>query len=307
MTTMTRLEDWAYADNVRDLLANELVQGHLTLILGAGVSRAIGLPQWDQLLDGLELDFGVARTSGSTPWQRADAVRSRLGTDARLKEETHARLYKDVNLVKDTAQPLLVALGAMLTSASRTGPTTTITLNYDDVLEQYLEIHGNVVEVDHDARQKVAGGNMVLWHPHGYLPQNDLTRASETIVLDTSSFARIMAHEQWQQLLVSQLRRSFCLFIGLSGDDLHLEQHLATCAEQNSFLETLPRWGIWLTHAKDFEERRKRLGSRGVHALPFSDYEKYPEFVLGICQRVAEIRGNRPPASSAVLQRRTQV
>jgi len=226
MTTMTRLEDWAYADNVRDLIAHELVQGHLTLVLGAGVSRAIGLPQWDQLLSGLETDAGVARASKATPWQRADAVRHALGTDARLKEATHAWLYRDVDLVKDSAKPLLLALGAILTSASRTGPTTTITLNYDDVLEQYLEIHGNVVEVDHDARQKVPGGNMVLWHPHGYLPQYDLTRASERIVLDTGSFARIIAHEQWQQLLVSQLRRSFCLFVGLSGDDIHLEKHL---------------------------------------------------------------------------------
>lgn len=212
-------------------LAAHLREGTLALVLGTGVSMPLGLPRWWELVARCVKSTCLAHTvTDSTPVSNLltimEEVEARFPSDGiKYRELVRTCLYDGVVYSQSSIrQPLLIALGALLMGSKRGGVSTVLTLNFDDVLEWYLGVHGFTVQIVTTLPQLRKDTDVTVYHPHGFLPF-DLRRhsghMSNFLVLSQYSFDQRMGDrlnlftQVFRDLLLSKL----VLFIGLSGED----------------------------------------------------------------------------------------
>lgn len=118
-----------------------------------------------------------------------------------------AALYDGIALdfAKISQNRLLSAIGSLVMASRRGSAGKVITLNFDDILELYLEFHGFTTAAIHDGRHWAPQDDVVVYHPHGYLPLGH-ANDSDTIVLGTTDFHQIMESELWRPILETALR-----------------------------------------------------------------------------------------------------
>lgn len=111
--------------------------------------------------------------------------------------------------------PLLSSLGALVMSLARGGVADVFTLNFDDVLESYVNIHGFrsqvISEFPSDLRKDV---DLQVFHLHGFLPLNrEFGPATTWLVLSHHEFLERVADDPskpWPTLLGSRLMSGSC-------------------------------------------------------------------------------------------------
>ena len=121
---------------------------------------------------------------------------------------------------------LLDALVELVTSKR---PESVITYNYDDLFEQRAAAAPHNILCHSIADDnRVEGAELPVYHVHGVLPQNTIPNKEEQIVLDEKSY-----HTEnkdaflWSNIeQMHALRRSTCIFVGLSMTDPNLRRLL---------------------------------------------------------------------------------
>lgn len=278
-------------------VAGYLKEGALVLLLGAGVSRAVGLPLFWELVQRILKDAGH-------PWDdvgsNSDADQLRLRLD-RVEQEVggvdflvlvERCLYDGIaeytsNFLK---RDLLIALGSLVIGARRGSIRTVLTFNYDDVLEWYLRLHGLRVKSASALPALLADRNDVtVYHPHGFLPRYPSSgQRSNFCILSQFSFDERMGkavQDLWTDHLKNTLRSKVGLFVGLSGEDPIFGPLLASVKAE---LSPQRPTGFWLLTEADPKGDDYFL-DRNVIPVRLPNHDSYPEFLLGVCQVAAGI------------------
>jgi|GEM_PF-2033441 len=292
-------------------LAALLVRGDLVLLLGAGVSSKVGLPDWEGLANRVAARCGVG---GDTSAHSAQDLLSLSQIHCRDESPepgnssflAHVRdaLYQDVRNADGYSDSLvvnrlLIAIGAMVMSSMRGSTTDVFTLNLDDVLDWYLHLHGfrtqvvtempTILHADVDAR---------IHHLHGFLPLQDTYVASRWAVLTGDEYVRRLAESSsvgWPNLFLASLQTKRVLVVGTSFSDPDI---------QVLFQKTVGDSGrhcgyAMIVPSNDEEVNRltsDRLDRAGLKRIEMLSYDDYPDFLLDVCRRAATARDG--PASA---------
>ena len=231
--------------------------GAACIILGAGLSKPFGLPDWPELLFRLYAAKGETCPS-DTPERQAEYFRAtHYKNDVQgLLNAVYDGLYAKATygfseLRKNNT---LAAIGALIMASQRGSVADVVTFNYDDLLELYLKYHGFVVASIHRRTHWHQSADVTLYHPHGFLPTNPSDTRSDDIVLDQSSYSQVIGKDNdvWRQTILNIMRRKTCIFIGISGQDNNLDSMMHECQKQHaSSQESSTYWGVTVSTSGD--------------------------------------------------------
>lgn len=297
MYQMNNPENWKKREAVVDYLARQLLRGRLALFLGAGVSNFFGLPDWVGLVNALCAKNNCEHADpGSDLTVKVEAIRSRYYADknSEFLDDVASALYEgqELDFLKIRSNDLLSAIGSLVMASKRGSAATVISLNYDDLLELYLEYHGFVVDPIWNDRHWAGTPDVRIYHPHGFLPLDPSRKRSDEIVLGMRDYQRIMSDSSlWKPMLQTLLRTHSFLFIGLSGEDRHLQTLIG--GTENSHANVQERSAF---HSVRFElsegsDIAHVLETFGVSTQVVSGYDELPDFLFEICQQARQLRG----------------
>lgn len=295
MTLDMNLRDsWENEAMLIEHLGRELVSGRLGLFLGAGVSEFYGLPDWDTLLARLCAKNGEVFDPKDDAIAKAGYLQAQYykRDRDRFKADLSDALYegKVLDFAAIRQNPTLAAIGALVMSSRRGSAAKVFTLNYDDLLENYLEYHGFTTAIVWSDRHWAHNEDVTIYHPHGFLPLADRPR-SEDVVLGSQDYHRIMQSDLWKPLLRTALRTHTFLYIGLSGKDMHLQHLLEGLGDQHAIaVERIAYHTVRfaITGAKD--EVGPVLEASGVYTHELPGYDALPDFLFRICQAARTLR-----------------
>ena len=306
------LDDLSNPSLATSFLGTLLSRGELFLLLGAGVSRPAGLPNWPMLVASCEAAVGLpafeskfeGHERSSQELMRAmdsvyDVLQASEASTARRRyvELVRGELYPaplrtegryGPSAIKDD---LLISLGAMVMASARGSIADVFTLNFDDLLEWYLDLHGFSTQVVPSFPVQLRGDrDVTVFHMHGFVPLlQGRYRSSEQILFTYSELiARISGSSgvAWQTLLGSRLLSRRFLAVGTSMQDIDLDVLLDGARKELG--DDIPL-GVALSVGMP-EADRKHLKRFGVVPVSLTSYEQIPEFLLGVCQYAAAER-----------------
>lgn len=284
---------WSDEVWLKDFLANQLLRGRLSLVLGAGVSAGIGLPSWPKLVELLFAEKGLIPPSSlTTELASEELLRTQYSSDnVAFASAIRKCLYVELNKnpVNLESSKLLAALGAMVMASSRGRVSNVVSFNFDDLLEEYLSSRGFAVRSVSSLPCWSDYGDVTVLHPHGLLCHDEAISVTRGVVFTTKDFANIVGKEPdlWKQKVTDIFRSSTCIFLGLSGNDMNLTGMLQVAKESHcSFPNAY--WGVRLTKQNDV------MGGfwedRGVYNLELKSHEDAPAWLFDICKRAADLR-----------------
>lgn len=274
---------WADPSTRRKYLAEKLSDGAICLVLGSGVSKPFGLPLWDELLrrmfEGHESDRPVTLDLR----RQAEFFKVKFcGNDnATFMERVGDALYRGFSLDLESLKKnrLLSVIAALSTKAAGRRGGVVISFNYDDLLESFLALSGFDVRSVAEERYWRRASDVEVWHPHGFIPCAQAGRASKRIVLDQAEYSLIVGDDRhpWRQRLLSQMRSSVCIFVGLSLTDDNLDSLMIRAHETHAAKDTSTAfWGVWLTTTLE-PAAHEMARSRGVFPLVVDDYSQFAD------------------------------
>lgn len=288
-------ESLAAPQTARGMLATLLSSGQLALFLGAGVSFDMKLPDWPSLVSACEARASLSSGMGvSAPelMGRMDAVEAVLGRRAfaqAVREELYPADYRAAQTYPDEIirSHMLIALGAMVMSSSRGSVSDVLTLNFDDVLEWYLHLHGfrvqSIPEVPSLAASEV---DVRIFHYHGFAPLTQLAPASKDLIFAYNQYLSRMKEDAgapWPTILNHLLMTKSVLFVGTSliDEDIHLVLENA-----KPYIFGDRPLGFLIT-AGLLEKDVLRIRQFGIVPVVLDSFASIPEFLLSVCRVAA--------------------
>lgn len=231
-----------------DNLARHYRNGRLVLVLGAGISREHGLPDWNTLLQKLLLssfEDGVGPSKSSSVLAKAftlvfspnpliaarylhDYYRNPndvLAFDKAVKQA----VYEEIQMEQESE--LFKEIRKLCIAPRRSSNLDCIiTYNYDDLIETYLENTDFEVPFKsiYAPGMHAESDEVGIYHVHGYLPQHDDLDESNKIVLSEDIYHRQYNDVYgWSNLIqINKFKDNNCLFIGMSFSDPNLRRLL---------------------------------------------------------------------------------
>jgi SIR2-like domain len=290
---MVMRESFEDRDTQLNFLASQLKCGRLALVLGAGVSQPMGLPEWPNLVDRLFASKGSAPPAGNIEITlRADQFRSKYYANdfPGYIKSIRAALYDGINFdFKDLRHnDTLAAIAALVMASNRRNTSKVITFNWDNLLEVYLAYHGFMVSSVFQDRHWNSNADVTIYHPHGFVP-NGSSEHSEHLIFDRRSYSEVTgkAEDFWNQHLITIMRTHTCLFIGLSGEDPRLDSHIISC--QKDHISLKDRNAFWSVSFSRKESEADYWESRSIYCNKLTDWKELPEMLFTICQKAAKI------------------
>jgi len=289
-------DQWLDETSLVEHLAEQLILGRLGLFLGAGVSVDFDLPDWETLVRRVSDAVGESELPEKfDPIDTAGAIKAKkFSTEADFNEAVKSALYleRDLDFRGISNNRLLRAIGSLVMASQRGSAAKVFTLNFDDLLELYLEFHGFTTAVIHNGRHWARNEDVIVYHPHGFLPLGH-ERSSESIVLGTTEFHEVMTSDEWRPVIQTALRQHTFLYLGLSGDDLHLRSHWIEVGKHHAIAaDRVCYHGVRFTTGSRDDNNGTLAERWGVHTHLLDDYESLPDFLFKICQKARELRAN---------------
>lgn len=289
---------WTDDPTRRSYLAQQLNDGAMCLVLGAGVSIQLGLPTWDQLITRLYAGNESSRPMNVDLKRQAEHFKNKLcGSNTEqfnkaVRDALYLNCETDFEILR--RDDLLGAIGALAMSSVRGRASTVITFNFDDLLEHFLEYHGFVVNAIGDETFWTRSCDVEIYHPHGCIPHklDGSRQISRTIVLDQREYSSLVGDEShpWRQRLLSAMRTKTCLFIGTSGLDDNLDSLVDKTQKTHAITNSSTAfWGVWITGHAD-EQQIAAWTSRGVFPLVLQGHARIPSELFAIAQEAAVSR-----------------
>jgi hypothetical protein len=218
--------------------------GNFTLVLGAGVSSALRLPLWNDLVDSLMSDI-YGRMGMSLDSATLGALRDRYGNTILVRHlEGLVGFASDVRLLlrdqlyasfdeSGASELLLPVCETFLQLASPSYTSKVITYNFDNALERQLIRVGSAYSAVFSAETYAAGGAGVrVYHPHGFLAHSDNdpdgSQFSDQVVFSERDYnEHFMDPSHWANVVqLSCLMGGACIFVGASLTDPNLRRLL---------------------------------------------------------------------------------
>ena len=280
-----------------DDIAALLRDGCLTLFLGAGASAGFGLPEWMKLVAnvlGKGSDGKFVRELKKKSAEEVARLVDEVDNDTpEYVESVHKALYANAPLeILEILQKsaLLLSVAALVTGTCRGRIGTVFTYNYDDLLEQYLEMLGYSCCIRTHPSEFSRRADVEINHVHGFLPQRWKRGDNcSDIILSERSFSRRRSEidKGWGASIEHQLHSKCGLFIGMSGNDGSVLDVLLRA--KNSIKRAADYTGFWLLTPDAYVKNRKRIVTVGMCPIKLQIGE-IPKFIFKVCQ-VASPKG----------------
>lgn len=289
------VENWVHEECQIEFLADSILDEGITIFLGSGVSKGFGLPLWSELMEKLAKKVGVDTASFDTNLKLARHIRDvKLNKNQVAFNEILTQvLYEDAktSFYELRKHHTLAAVFSILMISKGRNPTNVVTLNYDDILETYLNFHG--VRTESCFGKKIGKKNVdvMVYHPHGFLPHRNLHKQhkQQKVIITSSDYAKTVGDVQdpWHILVLEKLLTTRPIFVGLGTDDLNLANLLAKSHEKN--VKSLPPY-YGIAFAKDpSEDIVNDWQEYGIFCKSTSDYEECAaKFLFQVCQNTAD-------------------
>lgn len=289
-------EDQCDRDVACNALAALLRDRQLALFLGAGVSMGMGLLNWSDLVQRCERAVGIdpAMVAYNTDYpRRMQSVRDNLG-GANYIDIVRSGLYPDDYLAnaeypdRILVEKMLIALGALVMASARGSVGDVITMNFDDVLEWYLHLHGFAVQVVTEPATLLSGSADVrIHHFHGFAPLTSIARPSSALVFSYHEYIERLAQDSsapWPTLLANQLMTKTLVFVGSSMSDTDID--VALSRARNHVLGSRPLGYALLVDPGI--DKVQHLKSFGIVPVQLPSFDEVPNFLLEVCRRAAK-------------------
>lgn len=251
----------------RERLIAAARRGGITLVLGAGVSVARGLPNWEELARKL---WSAAFPDRASPWDSTDEAHSprhvpqflpiifelaarKLGDAFIPTLQQHlyasARFPSAAAAFEQSDETLAVIARLLVQEYQRTGRRrvdAVITFNVDDLVEQAVALVSGETEPDYDNEMvrvvarpthSFLGGPerrpIPVYHVHGFVPSNHIVRHGQNydhmlVFTDTQYWATSGSTASFaNRILSTALGEGRCVFVGLSMTDINILRWLA--------------------------------------------------------------------------------
>jgi len=213
---------------ITELLGRYLNNGHLGLLLGAGVSVALNLPNWFSLVNNIYQDvfekpLEDKNYSAAELKEIVDDIKNKISDQTIYLDKVKHYLYHGVEFDFTMAKKeLLIALSSLIVGKNRGNVRNIITYNFDSVLEWYLNLLGLDVDTFTKAEFLTKSVDVVIAHIHGYLPFGNHGKNSKEIVFSGDEFVErlIASNEYWKEYFMEFFRRHTFLSIGMSAESV---------------------------------------------------------------------------------------
>ncbi len=280
-------------------LAKQLVRGNLMLFLGAGTSKGFGLPNWLELVNELRIKVGLPSLTSSVSAEdlqrAADEVLDKLQDTKILINEIRSILYRDkdeLDVKLAYENHLLIAISSLLIGSKRGHVRNVITLNYDSMLEWYLQLYGFMVSSIYEIPTLEGSEDVRIFHPHGFVPHPSVGKTtSNFIILGLHDANKRLGnpYDPWFEKIRTLLESSTCLFIGLSGQTLSDRVIASLLANTGEKLKGQRPLGIWVSKEPLVESKIKEYERNNIYPIELTDVYEITEFILNISQEALKI------------------
>ncbi|MDR3500693.1 MAG: SIR2 family protein [Parvibaculum sp.] len=274
----------------------------LTIVLGAGVSTALKLPQWNELIEDLyteiykEIDPTLSisdiikmREKGYANTTMVRHLETLLGYSFGVRSMARDILYRSF-WEKGSAQLIEPLCDIFLRTGAVAPVSHVITYNFDNAVERHLKRlkRKDIVSIYSNATYPLQSGGLRIYHPHGFLPykDDDLEDAAckESVVFSERDYnLHFMDPGHWANILqLHHFMNRTCLFVGVSLTDPNVRRLLDHAREKT---------GPVVRHVSIQKTKGSRLAdmfverdfhSLGVATLWVPDYSNIPD-VLKAC------------------------
>ena len=281
-------------------LAAQLHKESLSLFLGAGMSKSFSLDGWRDLLNSICKDkhIEIEIISSSNPsaeelQNKADEIARKLDNDDnKLMDIVEKYLYKGLDLRRDFnvfQHHSLISVASLIMGSKRGRIRTVITLNYDSLLEFYLQSFGFTVNTISKLPYYQSGYDVNIFHPHGYLPHKIMKhkRSDEIILSQKQADNRVGAENSpWRLLMKHYLSKNVFLFIGLS--EATASDRLISPILTNVQKEVNRNLGVWIFKDKVTKQTKDKLEDLGIGVLEKSS-DEIPKFLMSISKEAMKM------------------
>ena len=285
--------------NADNAIVSALREGYLSLFIGSGVSKSATslFKIWSELVRDCCNEASVFfddSQADSNSYLRGviQDIEDKLSKEEYI-ELVKKCLYKDI--VYDNSvlkKDLLVSLGSLVMGSFRGSASSVINYNFDDLLEWYLCYHGFSVQTISEIPTIVSSSDVTIYHPHGFLPLVPKFNYLETsdLIFSARSFKDSTASEvnPWNELQRSILGAKFALFVGMSGDDPHVEI-LCFYAYEKLLRRRRIVGIIILTDNADNRKKERELIRNGVVPYYIHNHDDLPDTLLHFCRLAADL------------------
>lgn len=279
----------------KEPIAECLKEGTLKLILGAGISMAFGLPNWPDLI--FKCINALQSAKGENLIEREDFDKNFTRNEKNLnqydseptfsqivRDSLYSEMPPDLEDLLLQGAPGLLAIAALCTGTTRGRVKHIFTLNFDDILEQYLSLLGLKVNSGSSFIRENFNADIRIDHLHGYLPRNE-DNLSDIVFSPRSYTARYAQTHGFDDWFVSQWVGSKLLLIGLSGSDQLLQTN---AIKHKNLLNNDEVHGYALLTPHAYEDNHLDLVSNGICPIKIPACE-IPKFLLSCCQLASEL------------------
>jgi hypothetical protein len=290
-------------------IAESLKYGYLTLFIGAGISKSATkeFPKWNELVNTCchtkSINFdkkkaGLVKKNDDINinylLSLMDEVKRNCSGDKEFNDLVSNSLYENVQYDYSLmSKDLLFAIGSIIMGSIRGNSDCVINYNFDDLFEWYLSQHGFKIQIISKFPTIITKSDVNIYHPHGFLPYLSKYNSHKTnIVFTLSDYECIMSEQvnPWNEFQRNVLSSKLGLFIGLSGDDQHLNSLCSFVYNTQSYVNKKRILGFIILNdsPKNKSTENDNLG-RGLINLYIKDFCDLPPLLLEICQRASEL------------------
>lgn len=305
----TQIEENTLEEKI-DLLKAALIDNQLTLVCGAGVSRDLSIPTWNELLvnilnevysndhDDLNTKNKVTAESLLSLMPQSNLILGKylkLILNDNFNKIVQKNLYLYYNQFYEydpiylNSETNMMNAIVELARPKRSGKRleSIITFNFDDLIEKALE-RNHIEHVSIWKEGQTYGVDLLpIFHVHGFLPNKSNFEEPNLIFSEEAYHSQFIDPYSWSNLIQLNLfSTNVCLFVGLSLSDPNLRRLLDISWRRNQrckhyiIMKKLPQ-----NNRADeivnmlFEQDANSLG---LNVIWCSDYSDIPDILLKI-------------------------
>lgn len=286
------------------LLSDALVKGYLSIFIGSGISKSATdkFPSWKRLVQKCcskaEVSFDDSKGSSNEYLRKRMAKfkkackNNEIDYIKTIKECLYDEVEYDLEIMKTD---LLISLGSLVMGSIRGSAKAIFNYNYDDLLEWYLGYHGFKIQIISKFPSVLKTSDITIYHPHGFLPKIIKYQSAETldkiIITQQDYLGSFKEVDPWNEIQVSILSCSLSLFVGLSGEDQHVELLCHRAFERAQATDGRSIIGyIILEGSIENRDKESDFLSIGLICYYIDDYKELPKMLLSICSNAAELK-----------------
>ena len=231
-----------------NLLHKALTNQQLSLVCGAGVSKALNIPVWNELIGNIITDIYFDKKTNKedfveTLLSNFPSSNLILGKYLKLilkddfEKELHKQIYNKLNQGDDAIKSDLIKSICSLARPNRLGHRleSIITFNYDDIIERSFADRQLEYQSIWEEGQQHNANAIPIYHVHGFLPQSGVNN-SNIVFTEESYHSQFIDPYSWSNLIqLTTFASNVCLFIGISLNDPNLRRLLDISWRRNHY------------------------------------------------------------------------